>query len=256
MSSCHNLWSLWPNHNIHQPGPRFPWNKGTSLPKSYLLGEIGGVRSIQFDSLSQKIMDRIPFKLPLVLLFSKTKNNIPTKIIIAPCHLSIDRILSEVVPQGISRSGRKEGFRLDFLGFFPAEQNDDVAVTFFRDGYLVGWLNQSLLKNITCQKWIMKPRVRGENKRYLKPPPSYTCDHFEEPKSDLQRYIKFGHDLNHLVGFWLLEVVTLCVKDGWIRYTDTWFFTKKMCCLKIRLCNIRMLGSCDMPSTCLSPKKA
>ena len=122
MSSCHNLWSLWPNHNIHQPGPRFPWNKGTSLPKSYLLGEIGGVRSIQFDSLSQKIMDRIPFKLPLVLLFSKTKNNIPTKIIIAPCHLSIDRILSEVVPQGISRSGRKEGFRLDFLGFFQQKK--------------------------------------------------------------------------------------------------------------------------------------
>lgn len=75
MSSCHNLWSLWPNHNIHQPGPRFPWNKGTSLPKSYLFGEIGRVRSMQFNLWSQKlwITDHIPFKLPLVLLVSKTK---------------------------------------------------------------------------------------------------------------------------------------------------------------------------------------
>lgn len=79
--------------------------------------------------------------------FSKTKFD-PNKII-APCHLSIDRILSEVVSQGISRSGRKEGFGLD--GFFR-DKNDDVflvvvsAVTFFRDGYLVGWLKQPLWK--------------------------------------------------------------------------------------------------------------
>ena len=39
------LLCIWPNGIIfHQP--RFPWNKGPiSLPKSYLLGEIGRVRS-------------------------------------------------------------------------------------------------------------------------------------------------------------------------------------------------------------------
>ena len=56
----------------------------------------------------------IPFK-PTV--FSKQKIFFfPGKKHIAPRHLSIHRILSEVVPQRISRSGRKEGFGLD--GFF------------------------------------------------------------------------------------------------------------------------------------------
>lgn len=75
----------------------------------------------------------------------------------------------------------------------------------------------------------MKPRVRGENQRHLKPPPSCMC----RPSWRGEKWPTSNDGSSSVTIWiiwwicWLLVVVTLCVKDGWIRYTETWVFHQK-----------------------------
>ena len=74
--------------------------------------------------------------------------------------------------------------------------------------------------------------------------------------TDLQRYIKFGHDLNYLVNLLVACGGDMMCQGRMNKIHRDLVLTQKTCCLKIRLYNIQMVGSCDMPSTFLSPKKA